>query len=102
MFSGLQQLWDQTAPALLQQLPLQGHLGVLMHPLLMGAIEHRVQTCLRDQLLVEQEGTRISIIIWEVMHPQQGPVVLLEFQPENKNIFLISTKKSLAEILAPT
>lgn len=68
MLSGLQQLWDQTAPALLQQLPLQGHLRVLTHPLFMGAIQHWVQTCLRDQLLVEQERRHI-------LHPQQGPVV---------------------------
>ncbi len=53
MLSGLQQLWDQTAPALLQQLSLQRHLRVLTHPLLMGGVQHRVQACLRDQLLVE-------------------------------------------------
>ncbi|TNN63888.1 hypothetical protein EYF80_025882 [Liparis tanakae] len=57
MLSGLQQLWDQIAPALLQQIHLQGHLRVLMHPLLMGGIHHlvQVQTSLRDQFLVEQE-----------------------------------------------
>jgi len=57
MLSGLQQLWDQIAPALLQQIHLQGHLRVLMHPLLMGGIHHQVQvqvqTSLRDQFLVE-------------------------------------------------
>lgn len=83
MFSGLQQLWDQTAPALLQQLPLQRHLGVLTHPLLRGNIQHRVQTCLRDQLLMEQEAL----------------LVLLEF---GNKIHFISTKMRLGDILAPT
>lgn len=71
MFSGLQQLWDQTAPAPLQQLPLQGYLGVLTETLLMRAIKRRIQTCLRDELLMGQEGTSVSIIICEVMHPQE-------------------------------
>lgn len=42
VLSGLQQLWDQTTPALLQQLPLQGHLRVLTHPLLVGGVQCRV------------------------------------------------------------
>lgn len=54
VLGGLQQLWHQTAPAILQQLPLQGHLGVLTQPLLMGWILNWVQTCLGDQLLMEQ------------------------------------------------
>lgn len=48
MLSGLQQLWDQIAPTLLQQLPLQRHLGVLMHSLLVGRIGVHVQTSLRN------------------------------------------------------
>lgn len=54
MLSGFQQLWDQAAPAVLQQLFLQRHLSILTHPLLVGGIKDWVQTCLRDQFLLEQ------------------------------------------------
>lgn len=58
VFSGLQQLRDPTAPAPLQQLPLQGHLGVLTDTLLMGCINQRVLSYLRNQFLLGSEGTR--------------------------------------------
>lgn len=60
MLAGLQQLRDQPAPALLQQLPLQGHLGVLTDTLLVGRVQDRVQACLRDQLLVGQRRPKRS------------------------------------------
>lgn len=53
---GLEQLWNQAAPALLHQLLLQGHLGVLTLPFFMGRVLDWVRSGLEDQHLKENMG----------------------------------------------